>query len=54
MWPVNNSLTRCNRLEALVKVDYRGYLSPEIGHDKSDPDQLKKVSLALDKILAMA
>src|SRR5260370_31986275 len=41
-------------MEALVKVDYRGYLSPEIGHDKSDPDQLKKVSLALDKILAMA
>ncbi len=41
-------------MEALVKVDSRGYLSPEIGHDKSDPDQLKKVSLALDKILAMA
>jgi hexulose-6-phosphate isomerase len=41
-------------MAALVKVDYRGYLSPEVGHDKSDPDQLKKVSLALDKILAMA
>jgi len=41
-------------MEALVKVDYRGYLSPEIGHDKSDPEQLKKMSLALDKILAMA
>ena len=41
-------------MAAFVKVDYRGYLSPEIGHDKNDPDQLKKVSLALDKILAMA
>jgi hypothetical protein len=37
-----------------VKVDYRGYLSPEIGHNSSDPEQLKKVSQALDKILAMA
>jgi hexulose-6-phosphate isomerase len=41
-------------MAALVKVDYRGTLSPEIGHDKNDPEQLKKVSLALDKILAMA
>ena len=41
-------------MAALVKVDYRGYLSPEIGHDKNDPDQLQKVSRALDKILAMA
>jgi L-ribulose-5-phosphate 3-epimerase len=41
-------------MAALVKVDYRGYLSPEIGHNPSDPDQLKKVSQALDKILAMA
>ena len=41
-------------MAALVKVDYRGYLSPEIGHDKNDPNQLKKVSQALDKILAMA
>jgi len=37
-----------------VKVDYHGTLSPEIGHDPNDPDQLKKVSQALDKILAMA
>ena len=41
-------------MAAFVKVDYRGYLSPEIGHDPRDPDQLKKVSEALDKILAMA
>ena len=38
---------------ALVKVGYRGFMSPEIGH-KDDPDQLRKVSAALDKILAMA
>src|SRR6266851_148834 len=31
-------------MAAFVKVDYRGYLSPEIGHDGSDPGQLKKVS----------
>ena len=41
-------------MAALVKVDYRGYLSPEIGHNPIDPDQLKKVSQALDKILARA
>jgi hexulose-6-phosphate isomerase len=40
-------------MAALVKVGYQGYLSPEIGH-KDDPDQLRKVSAALDKILAMA
>lgn len=41
-------------MAALVKVDYHGTLSPEIGYEAGDPDQLKKVSLALDKILAMA
>jgi L-ribulose-5-phosphate 3-epimerase len=41
-------------MAAFVKVDYRGTLSPEIGHDSQDPGQLKKVSLALDRILAMA
>jgi len=41
-------------MAAFVKVDYHGYLSPEIGHDGSDPSQLKKVSQGLDKILAMA
>ena len=40
-------------MAALVKVGYRGFMSPEIGHSK-DPDQLQKVSEALDKILAMA
>jgi L-ribulose-5-phosphate 3-epimerase len=41
-------------MAALVKVDYHGFLSPEIGYDAGEPDQLKKVSRALDTILAMA
>jgi hexulose-6-phosphate isomerase len=41
-------------MAALVKVGYRGFISPEIGYDRNDPDQLKKVSGALDKILALA
>jgi hexulose-6-phosphate isomerase len=41
-------------MAALVKVGYRGFMSPEIGHDPNDPEKLKKVSQALDKILAMA
>jgi hexulose-6-phosphate isomerase len=41
-------------MAALVKVDYRGYLCPEIGHDASNPSQLADVSKAVDKILAMA
>jgi hypothetical protein len=34
-------------------VNYRGFISPEIGHDSSDAGQLTKVSAALDRILAM-
>jgi hexulose-6-phosphate isomerase len=41
-------------LAALVKVGYNGLISPEIGHNPNQPDQLKHVSAALDKILAMA
>jgi L-ribulose-5-phosphate 3-epimerase len=41
-------------MAALVKVGYRGSLSPEVGYNPNEPDQLKKVSQALDKILAMA
>jgi L-ribulose-5-phosphate 3-epimerase len=41
-------------MAALVKVGYRGFLSPEIGPDPNDPDKLKKVSQALDQILALA
>ncbi|MEK7407246.1 MAG: sugar phosphate isomerase/epimerase family protein [Acidobacteriota bacterium] len=41
-------------MAALVKVGYRGSISPEIGHRPEDPDQLRKVSSALDKILSLA
>jgi L-ribulose-5-phosphate 3-epimerase len=41
-------------MQALVKVGYNGPISPEIGRNPSKPDQLKEVSTALDKILAMA
>ena len=42
-------------MAALVKVGYRGFMfPPEVGHKADVPDQLKKVSVALDKILAMA
>jgi hypothetical protein len=41
-------------MAALVRVDYRGFLCPEIGHDPSNPSQLAKVSKAVDKILAIA
>jgi len=41
-------------MSALVQIDYRGSISPELGYDPNDPDQLKKVSAALDKILATA
>jgi hexulose-6-phosphate isomerase len=41
-------------MDALVKVGYRGFISPEIGRNPSQPNQLKEVSVALDKILALA
>ena len=41
-------------VNALVQVGYQGFLSPEIAHDPHDPEQLKKVSAALNAILAMA
>lgn len=41
-------------MAALVKVGYNGFISPEIGRNPNQPDQLKRVSAALDKILAMA
>ena len=41
-------------MAALVKVGYNGYLSPEIGYDRNDPEKIKKVSKALDKILSYA
>ena len=41
-------------MQALVKIGYNGPISPEIGRNPNKPDQLKEVSAALDKILAMA
>jgi len=41
-------------MAALVKVGYNGFISPEISRNPNQPDQLKQVSAALDKILAMA
>jgi L-ribulose-5-phosphate 3-epimerase len=41
-------------MAALIKVGYRGFVSAEIGHEPSDPDQLMKVSRAVDRILELA
>jgi hexulose-6-phosphate isomerase len=41
-------------MAALVKIGYNGPISPEIGRNRNKPDQLKEISTALDKILAMA
>jgi L-ribulose-5-phosphate 3-epimerase len=41
-------------MAAFVKVGYRGFMSPEVGHDANDPEKIRKVSDAFDKILAMA
>jgi L-ribulose-5-phosphate 3-epimerase len=41
-------------MAALVKTGYNGFMSPEIGHDPNQPDQLKQVSKQLDTILALA
>jgi L-ribulose-5-phosphate 3-epimerase len=41
-------------MEALVKVDYRGWLSPEYVYDSNDPKQIHTLSAAVDKIYALA
>jgi len=41
-------------MAAFRKVGYRGFVSPEIGHDPNDTGQLEKVSKALDKIVGMS
>ncbi len=41
-------------MAALVKIGYNGFISPEISRNPNQADQLKHVSAALDKILAMA
>ncbi len=40
-------------MQALVAVNYRGFLSPEYGY-KDEPDYVKTLSEKLDRILAMA
>jgi hexulose-6-phosphate isomerase len=41
-------------MAALIRSGYRGFLSPEYSWDASQPDQIRKISAAVDKILAMA
>jgi L-ribulose-5-phosphate 3-epimerase len=41
-------------MAALVKTGYNGVISPEIGRNATQADQLKQVSTALDKILSLA
>lgn len=41
-------------MAALVKAGYRGFVCPEISGDPKDPDKIRKVSAALDKILSLA
>ncbi len=41
-------------MAALTKVNYQGFISPEVDYDANDPEQLRKISKALDKILEMA
>lgn len=41
-------------MAALVKVGYRGYMTPEIGNERREPDKLMQVSKALDRILSLA
>jgi hexulose-6-phosphate isomerase len=40
-------------MAALATAGYRGFVSPEYGHDPGDPAQLAKLSAAVDKILSM-
>ncbi len=41
-------------MAALLKTGYRGFLSAEADYDAGDPEQLRKVCSAMDRILAMA
>lgn len=39
---------------ALVKVDYRGWLSPEYSYEPGRPEQINQLSAAVDRICALA
>ncbi|HWQ53749.1 MAG TPA: sugar phosphate isomerase/epimerase family protein [Bryobacteraceae bacterium] len=41
-------------MAALKEIGYTGFLSTEAGYSSNDPDQLKKISRAVDRILEMA
>jgi hexulose-6-phosphate isomerase len=41
-------------MDALVKIDYRGWLSPEYGYDAKDPDQINRLSAVVDRIYTLA
>ncbi len=41
-------------MDALVKIDYRGWLSPEYGNDPARPQQINELSAVVDKIYALA
>lgn len=41
-------------MQALVAIDYRGFLSPEYGPDPGDPNYIRTLSEKLDRILAFA
>jgi hexulose-6-phosphate isomerase len=41
-------------MSSLRIIDYRGFITAEAGPDPSDPEQLLKLSRALDTILTMA
>ncbi|MEN6601520.1 MAG: sugar phosphate isomerase/epimerase family protein [Bryobacteraceae bacterium] len=41
-------------VDALIKIDYRGWLSPEYGYDAKDPDQINRLSTVVDRIYALA
>ncbi len=38
---------------AFVKVGYQGWLSPEYTYSAAEPDQIRRISAAVDKILAL-
>jgi hexulose-6-phosphate isomerase len=40
-------------ISALVQTGYHGFLSPEYSYDAADPGQIRKISAAVDKLLAL-
>lgn len=41
-------------MSAFMKSGYQGWMSPEYEFEKDDPQQIRRISAAVDKILAMA